>query len=311
LAAGLLWILSGVPAHANLIINPSFDGSVPSSAQAAFNTAAAVLEGLYAYTGGANTITVNIDVTFAGSCTGNCLGSTTQTLVQTTYSAWRTAMQTDSTANPGNPFLADGIAASLPAGSSPLGSDIVQITQANANVLGLFTPSGGAEATIAFSPDQPYEYTGVATSGDYDFINVAEHEMDETLAIGTALNTGFGLPGYMPEDYFRYASAGVRSALTASATAYFSYNGGVTLGPQFNQNTSGDINDWASGATLVQNAFIDSGVVATYNSGSPEYAVLNTLGYDGVGPEPATWVLMGAGLAGMLFFRQRLAGSKR
>ena len=75
---------------------------------------------------------------------------------------------------------------------------------------------------------------------------------------------------------------------------YFSYNGGVTLGPQFNQNTSGDINDWASGATLVQNAFIDSGVVATYNSGSPEYAVLNTLGYDGVGPEPATWVLMGA-----------------
>ena len=201
LAAGLLWILSGVPAHANLIINPSFDGSVPSSAQAAFNTAAAVLEGLYAYTGGANTITVNIDVTFAGSCTGNCLGSTTQTLVQTTYSAWRTAMQTDSTANPGNPFLADGIAASLPAGSSPLGSDIVQITQANANVLGLFTPSGGAEATIAFSPDQPYEYTGVATSGDYDFINVAEHEMDETLAIGTALNTGFGLPGYMPVSY--------------------------------------------------------------------------------------------------------------
>jgi len=313
-ALGML-LLAGSPARAISIV-VTYDPSVNPTETAAFNAAVGLLDGLYS-----NNITVRVDVNFSGSCSGTCLGQTSESLYGVTYGSWLAAMGSDAAANPSNTYLAAGYA-SLPA-SNPLSdpghpnpSDYVAITGPNARALGLLGPSPSADATLSFNTSVSW-YFGLGAPGgaQYDFVNVAEHELDEVLGIGTELNPGFPAPGiYMAEDYFRYASAGVRGSSTNPASlAYFSYNGGGTLVAPFNQGPTGDINDWGYGCGTPhpQNAFTCTGTVATYNTGSPEFAVLSTLGYDGATvPEPATWVLVLATLVfgGGLRLRRAIAG---
>jgi sugar lactone lactonase YvrE len=267
-------------------INVTYNANVPAAAQTAFNSLISTYESVFT-----SNITVNVDVNFGN--TG--LGESETQQQGVSYTAWRTAMSNNATANPGNSYSVAG-AASLPA-SDPIGNGSILLTTANARALG-FTANTSVDTTLTFSNAITFEYNGVAASGQADFLDVAAHELDEGLGIGSALtglanNAAIPSGDYSAEDYFRYSASGVRAITTSpNAVVYFSYNGGSTNVAQFNQAYSAegdsdlDRNDWVYGnngcpstTVYVQDAIACLGQSVAIGSG-PEIVVLNTLGYD-------------------------------
>jgi sugar lactone lactonase YvrE len=276
-------------------INVTYDNTVPATAQTAFNRVISTYESIFT-----TNITVNIDVTFGNTD----LGESVSEQQGFSYSAWRAAMIANANANPGN-TCATAAAASLPA-NDPIGNRTVFLNTANARALGL-TANTAVDSTITFSNSVTFEYNGVAVSGEADFLDVAAHELNEALGIGSALtgladNAPIPTGDYFPEDYFRYSAAGTRAITTTpSAIVYFSYDGGHTNVAQFNQaftaqGASGlDRNDWVYGnfgcpaATVyVQNALQCLGQAVVIGSG-PEITVLSALGYDSSIPQTITF----------------------
>jgi hypothetical protein len=227
----LVCFACATPGRAITIIT-TFESSVPVAAQTAFNNVALTYDAMFS-----NPITVMIDVAFGA--TG--LGSSSTYIDTVSYSDWRSAMIADSSANPGNAYLAAGVA-TLPA-ANPLGSGNAILTFADAMALGFSVSPVTYDSTLTFSnAANTFEYNGIAAPGLYDFQDVAEHELDEALGIGSAL-TGIANGGALPrnfavEDYFRYNALGARFLTTSSsAVVYFAYNG-VTDVAQFNQNNA-------------------------------------------------------------------------
>ena len=281
------------------IINVTYGASVPAAAQAAFNSLVSTYESVFT-----TNITVNIDVNFGHTGLGESLTEQTDVL----YSDWRAAMLANATANLGNTYAADA-AASLPE-NDPIGNGNVVLNTANARALGL-TANTAVDSSLTFSNSVVFEYNGVAASGAEDFLDVAAHELDEGLGIGSELT---GLPNnapipsdyYAAEDYFRYSAANTRDITTnPSAVVYFSYDGGNTNLAQFNQAYSAqgdsdlDRNDWIYGnygcpAAIVhiQDAIACYGQAVPVGSG-PEITVLSALGYDSGTPQTITFSALG------------------
>jgi len=280
-------------------INITYDSSVPVAAQTGFNSLVSIYEGVFT-----TNITVNIDVTFGN--TG--LGQSLTQQIGVSYSAWRDAMIANALVNPGNSY-AVAAAASLPA-SDPIGNGSIVLSTANARALGL-TANTAVDSSLTFSNSVAFEYSGVATPGAADFMDVAAHELNEALGIGSALS---GLPDnaaipsgdYSAEDYFRYSAAGIRAITTnPGAFVYFSPDGGTTNVAQFNQaysaqgNSNLDRNDWVYGnfgcpsATMhTQDAIECLGQAVAVGSG-PEITVLSTLGYDSSVAQTITFNALG------------------
>ena len=280
-------------------INVTYDPSVPAAAQTAFNSVVSTYESVYT-----SNITVNIDVLFGNTGLGE--SSTQQT--GASYAAWRAAMVSNAAANPGNTY-ATAAAATLP-GTDPIGNGNLFVNTANARALGL-TANVPVDSTLTFSNAIAFEYNGVPTSGTVDFMDVAAHELDEGLGIGSALtgladNAPNPSGGYAPEDYFRYSGPGTRLITTnPSAVVYFSYDGGKTLVAQFNQNYSADgasdldRNDWIYGNfgcpaanPHVQDAIACYGQAVAVGT-APETTVLTTLGYDSSISQTITFAALG------------------
>jgi uncharacterized protein (TIGR03437 family) len=269
-------------------INVTFDPSVPAAAQTAFNGIVSAYENVFT-----SNNTVNVNLSFGNTGLGE--SETEFTIVP--YSSWRAAMMANAAANPSNIYAA-AAAQSLPA-SDPIGMGDVFITTADARTLG-FAANVTVDTNITLSNSVTYEYTGKATPGAYDFMDVAAHELDEGLGIGsmlTGLSNNAAIPSdyYEPEDYFRYSAAGTRDITTnPNAVVYFSYDGGTTNVAQFNQAYSalgdGDLdrNDWIYGnygcpvaTPHIQDAITCSGqAVPVGQFGSPEVTVLSALGYN-------------------------------
>jgi hypothetical protein len=259
----------------------TYGGTVPSAAQTAFNNLVNTYQNLFN-----NNVAVNITVNFGA--TG--LGESTTQAVFVSYSTWRAALVSNANANLGNTSLQAAVA-SLPA-SDPLGRGTVLLSTANARAIGL-PGSTSVDSTLTFSNSVTFEYNGVPSSGAFDFMDVAAHELNEALGIGSALtglanNASIPSNDYEAEDYFRYSAAGTRDITTnKSAVVYFSQDGGTTNVSQFNQdNGFGDRNDWIYGnfgcpaATLhIQNATGCPNQAVVVGSG-PEVIVLNALGYN-------------------------------
>ena len=280
-------------------INATFDSSVPAAAQTAFNNLIAVYESILT-----TNITVNVNVFFG--TTG--LGESSTQEVFSTYHNWRTAMIANATANPGNSYAA-AAAASLPA-NDPIGNSTVVLTTANARALGI-TANASVDTTLTFSNAAAFEYTGTITPSTIDFLDTSAHELDEGMAIGSAL-TGLAdnaaLPGadYAAQDYFRYSAAGTRGISTnPSAVVYFSYDGGTTNVAQFNQayaaqgDTDLDRNDWIYGnngcpsaVVYVQDAIACYGQSAPIGTG-PEIIVFKSMGYNSSAAQTITFGALG------------------
>ena len=310
-------IVLGASPSSALTIVPTFDSSLLSDANSAsMLTDLAVVIQTYQqlFT---DPITINIDfqtkagpVCSAVTC-GNFLGASLATRYSgvNNYTQFKNALIAD--AKTPNDTAAT---ANLPGSNSAP----VEFASANGRAIGLNTPGalkangtggGGFDGIVILNTNQPFGYTrtnnGTTVSG-YDFIRVAEHEIDEVLGLGSALNgCGAAVGCIMPEDLFRYLSPGNLSFTTSgSASSYFSINGGFTNLANFNQNGGGDYGDWLQGTGDVQDAFSFANQVANIGANSPEGIALDAIGYDLAVPEPASAAIVGAGLVGLTTVRR-------
>ncbi|MCC6361968.1 MAG: NF038122 family metalloprotease [Bryobacterales bacterium] len=295
------------PANAALIINPTFDTTITSDPNASTIMAtinSAISDYAAAFT---DPITVNIKFQLGGG-----LGSSSTWIGSISYAQFLTAITADKTT--ANDNLAVG---SLPSqANNPVnGNSNVFLPWANLRALGFgvgATPDG-FDGTITLNTSIMNLTRQSIDPSKYDLHAVVQHEIDEVLAIQSALNgsaNGDPAPAGPAStlDLFRYDQNGNRSFSSAlAAEAYFSINGGTTRLVRFNQQAGGDFSDFASSATPhVQDAYGTPG--ATPNLGV-ELTMLDILGYDLAAspvPEPSTAAFLVVGiLAGACWKRRR------
>ena len=286
-----------VSVSTGLVIVPTYAASVPAAAQAAFNNLIQLYENTFS-----NPITIKLDVRFGN--TG--LGSSSTNTVSVPYSVWVDHLTANATANPQNTFEKEALS-NLPV-SDPLGNGEVILTTADARAIGIsqgqviagnLTPQFDSTITFSSHANVNFEYNQVATPGHFDFMDVAAHELNEALGIGSALtnlpnNGTVPMGDFEAEDYFRYQTGSTARDITLNPTANvsFSYDGGKTDVAQFNQDDDfGDRNDWiyGNGSSPPSNPFVQDAVafpgqvapILISSAGqTPESTVLSVLGYD-------------------------------
>jgi hypothetical protein len=111
-------------------------------------------------------------------------------------------------------------------------------------------------------------------------------------------------------DLYRYSAPGVPSFSSANGTyAYFSVDGGVTNIMQFNDNPNFEFGDWVLDTCYVQSALpsCSGGSVPSYTTSSPEFTMMESIGYDPVTatPLPSTWTMLIAGFVCLGFMASR------
>ena len=301
-----------------LSIVPTFNANLSTAAQAVINNAIGFYQTTFR-----DPITVNIE--FHNMNSG--LGSSFFVFYNLTYSSYRTALAADAT-SPDDISALSG----LPAGpNNPVnGSQGIAVKSANGRAVGLNTP----ELLLNFPSSPCVTYTGAGCiglnvsrtttgGGSFSLFATVEHEIDEILGLGSALNGTTAPINPMPEDLFRYASSGVRSYATNSSTtnpcaartplAFFSIDG-ATLLDQFNNcNNGGDYGDWITHTpSQVQDAFTNGSAFPSLNLDSPETKALDVIGYTrAVVPEPLGLLLFGTGLTVVLAVRRRALRDNR
>ena len=312
-------VFAALPAHANLIITPTFDTTITSDTNAAnieatINTAIGFYEATFSDP-------INVGITFASNNTG--LGQSNFGLFDVSYQDFYNALVADGTSPDDAAAIAqissDGAVGGVPNAVNPVtGTNLVLIKSANAKALG-FTGFTGSDGTITLNTTLTHPGSGAGTTGQYSLLAVTEHEIDEILGLGSTLgltdSSGAPLTNTFndpsPEDFFRFTGTGNRTRsfdATTTATSYFSIDGTTNL-VQFNNTGNGDYGDWASGSgtVRVQDAVGTPGSNPVLIASSAEVRALDVIGYDLAAPEPSTWILMAGGLVIAGYFRKRLA----
>jgi hypothetical protein len=308
-ALGLAIVAAAAPAHA-LVISPTFN-SMTAAEQAVVNTAISFYNGAFSDP-------INVAIEFHGMSSG--LGGNVAAVYSLDYASYRTALIADATT--ANDTAA--IAASVPSGmlDPAHGQFFLSVKPALGRALGFATPGVSLTSSgfCTFTGDGCVGInTGITTvnGGIYNMLAVVEHEIDEVLGLGSGLssNGSIFLNQAMPEDFFRYSAAGVRSFATNSCSgtvpnAYLSLNGGTTNLTNLNNcNNGGDYGDFATNSPAkVQDAFATAGASASLTASSVEAKVLDAIGYNlssTSAPEPASMMLMVSGLAGVALMRRR------
>ncbi len=314
LAASL--VMFATTSHA-LVITPNFGTSITSSAnatqiEAAINQALGTLDSLYS-----NAVNLSVDFTYTAASSGNLL-STTQYYYSVSYSDYVAKLHSDATAHPENTVLATAIA-HLPQGNDANGSGNMALSSSLYEMLGFGIPATPAPV-ININNLQNFSFTQPTGASQFDLIGGLEHELDEVLGGGgggSTLNAIYAgnswfAGKYGPMDLYRYSAPGTPSFTTSSgATSYFSIDGGVTDIVGFNQSASGDFADLTpqcggvGGYQYIQNAFNCVGPYETYTTASPEYTMLESIGWNPFVssnnslPEPDSGYLFLIGLAAM------------
>ena len=320
IASAGLAIAAPQAAHA-LAITPNFDSSITGSVNAsaiegAINSALGTVEGLYS-----DAVSLTVDFSYTPAGYGNLL-STTQYYYYYSYSAYTAALTADSVANPGNAALATALA-NLSSGNDANGLNDMVLAYGQTLLLslyGLSTPESPPNAVININSLQPFDFTQPAANNAYDLTGGLEHELDEVLGgggAGSMLNFQSFFPGtYGSLDLYRYSQGSNSFSTSSSVSSYLSIDGGANSIIAFNQNSNGDFGDFGppcgtGGGTgqLIQNAFNCMGPAEAYTIASPEFTMLQAIGWNSTlttaVPEPGTLGLFGFGLVGLVWMRRR------
>jgi hypothetical protein len=264
---------------AGLTINATFDSTItgdPNAAaiEATINAAILNVEAKF-------TDPITVAITFKSQPSG--LGQSSTLFGNVPYSTFLAALKADAKTSD------DVTAISLlpNASTNPVNNNAtINVKSANLRAVGIAADTGGQPDgiitlnTTITSPGSP------GSPGTYSLLNVAAHEIDEVLGLGSSLPSQPNSTIF-PQDLFRYDQLNARTfTTTSSVLAFFSINATTDLGQFDNQNDGGDFADWQSNPLppgvlpKVQDAF------ATANSGdlalTVELTALDVIGYDRV-----------------------------
>jgi hypothetical protein len=316
LASFAMALAASAPAYATLIISPTFDSTITSDPNAAaiegtINSAIAFFQSTF-------TDPINVSIQFAEMSSG--LGQSTTGFYNVSYSTYLAALKADATSSDdatANSFLPNS-------STNPVNSSsTINVKSANLRAVGMSGAPrvAGCGGFCDGFIDLNTHITDVGspgTSGQFSLFATVEHEIDEVLGLNSSLaSTPFGT--IFPEDLFRYDAVGNRNFTTnAQARAFLSINSTTDLAQFDNQNDGGDFGDWQSNPLpsgvlpRVQDAFATAGAHPTLVASSPELVALDVIGYDRANtvPEPATALLIGAGLVAIGGLIRRRAGRR-
>ena len=264
-------------AGSSLAIRFTWDTSVasaPASFMAGFVAAAQAIE-----TNFTNAVTIDIAIGYGeigGTSMGaGALGESESFLQYVSYASLLSALKSHN-----SDTTTAAVIASLPA-TAPI-NGYIWVTTAQAKALGLAAANGtGLDGYIGLSSAYPFTYNnsnGVA-AGTYDFSGVVAHELTEVM--GRLMLTGGSIGPYSNSysllDLLHYSAPGTRD-FVATKAGYFSPDGGVTNGGNFNTVSGGDAADWASSmGNNAYDAFSNAGVVNPVTSG--DVTELNAIGW--------------------------------
>jgi hypothetical protein len=296
-AAGIALLVAaafGPSARAGLVINATYDSSVPVAAQTAFNYAINEYESLFT-----NNMTVNINVSFGNTGLGE---SDSQFVGGFTYAQVLGALQAQAAANPSD-VIKQTVVANLPA-TNPAPNNNFWMTTAEAKALGLYN-NVGSDGQIIFSNAVSYTYdpNNRAVAGEYDFIGVAEHEISEVLGRDSLLGYDFGNgPSYDPNDLYRFTNGARNFTLNQSDPpgVYFSIDGGVTNLVNFYSQGIDNDDYRGDNPSDPYNQFAAAGQGHALTS--VDITNMDALGYNlatVAAPEPASLTLLSLGVAGL------------
>lgn len=321
-----LWAATAVRPASAVTIIPTFDSSITGSANAAaiegaINAAIGTIDSLYSNAG-------TIGILFDASSTPSFLGQSQTADLAINYSGYAALLGNASAQQPTNTVLASAVQY-LGSGNVPGPGGNVFVTSADARlalgltgVTGCFDSGGNFNGAcgqsyfgvVTLSTYYPLTYTTTPVSGAYSATSVMEHEIDEILGGGgqgsllnaiidgnTSLSQDRGVL-----DFYRYAAPGVPCFSDTCSSAYLSVNGGTTSIVAFNQNASDDLGDFGPSG-YVQSAGATPGNVPAYTTASPEVAMMESIGYDGTVPEPASATLLAPALLALMRLRRRPA----
>lgn len=259
-----------------LVIVPTFDSSITSDANAAtiestINTAIQLYQTRFS-----DPITVTIQ--FKEISTAGLYGQSSWWYYNISYTQFRAALLADSSTTNDTVALAH-----LPAGTSnPVtGSTTVRVKTANLRAIGITGLNsgiaGGYDGVIGLHTSQ-LNLSRASTLGTKgDLMSTVWHEIDEVLGLSSALDANASDP--LPQDLFRYTSAGARTYTTNGDNAYFSLDG-TNLIARCNQGAGADYGDWWVAGThpaQVQDASATNG--KTPNPWA-ELTALDAIGYN-------------------------------
>lgn len=332
----------------NLFIDPIYDSTITGNADAsqiegAIGAAIALLDATYS-----TPITVTIYFQIGGG-----LGQSNTMIYNENYLDYYNALVATN-ANPAAiaALTANGGDSAVnPVNDGGANQDDIQIKSANARAVGIdinpgcnVTPASGsgipndcAGATDATGTPTGTLVDGIVSlntgitfppnsqTGNYSLVAVAEHEIDEVLGLGSALENTNATSGTVnlsndsafgvgtPEDLFSYSAptGGTRSTFSVNCAspqaAYFAYGPSTGEIAQFNNACDGgDFGDWASSGTPhVQDATATPSVIPAYSSEEEDALSAIGFGLANPEPEPATLALVGAALLTLSVARLR------
>jgi hypothetical protein len=267
-----------------LTIIPIFDASIDAATQTVIKNVIAYFQKTFS-----TNITLNIE--FHNMNSG--LGQSTFFIFTVPYSTYRTALGNHATSSDDATALAN-----TPGGSiNPVnGAAIIDVKSPVGRALGLNTPE--QSFNVGGSPCPNFTGSGcigldiAAATGSGILKATVEHEIDEILGLGSALEGTTTPADPWTNDLFRWTSAGSRSfkanrsntnpCSNATPAAFLSFDDGATNLDQFNNCANGgDYGDWVTHTpSQVQDAFTDGSADPSLLVDSPEIRTLDVMGYN-------------------------------